>query len=500
MYVLLDISGSMESRIDLAERRIAKRLDTILEQAPGTAVSYNEFRAKDAEACDAQIEIEDPGAPHSSIQSPASRVFHDDFTPLGSALLAAIDHAGAGPAEIILASDWSQTPACGIDIVEVIATRLPSSAVAITPIAVRPRDSDLTIANMAWQAEPETNQTDERADSATEGLTATIQLDDQWPSLTQYLVSFSEMWAWLVGFLLLAWSAALFGRSDSRRSVKLEEFTAQARSIRARLQKGEPEAEDELTAIRGKKAELDTSNPHVQRWLRRRAALPGLLGLLIFAALAFLPPRFPVGGLGVIDISEAKEFASEVLSSGFSMAFAATWIALIFFSARQNQRLTEAESTYDIATNEAERVAEIEQKEAKQSAELAYRTALQEVTEQEFPDPWYSGSGSSNDRDNFELVKKAAIYLALGNQEDVGTDIDSRKKEAKRLDTLKVKSSGFGARRSFARFVELLQARALIVQHQQSWTDFASAIRGSGPERLSASLATLADELREISD
>jgi hypothetical protein len=147
-YFLLDVSGSMKSRIADAEAQIAEQRSRIRSERPDAPISLTEFRAERAEDCDNAIEVAEAVADANWPVLPRARTFSiNDYTPLGSALLAAIEKAGQGPADIFLASDWAQSPGCGVSVEEALAAIDVQSDISVTPIIIRPTDSDLELAN-----------------------------------------------------------------------------------------------------------------------------------------------------------------------------------------------------------------------------------------------------------------------------------------------------------------------------------------------------------------
>lgn len=92
-----------------AEGEIKKLLSPITAQNPKALVSRTYFRAAEAKMCWMPVGIEQPVPADESLSE--SIDFHNDFTPLGEALKAAILHAlkGGGQADIFLISDEEQT-------------------------------------------------------------------------------------------------------------------------------------------------------------------------------------------------------------------------------------------------------------------------------------------------------------------------------------------------------------------------------------------------------
>ncbi len=150
IYFLVDVSGSMQHRWLDAEIEISKQVSVIANQHPEAMISRTEFRAKSDSDCSDEIAIVDP-VPLALLEEPQKeRTFAtDDYSPLGSALLAAITHAKMGPAEIFLVSDWAQSPGCGVTIEDAIQSVDPDADIAITPIIIRANDADLVLAKEA---------------------------------------------------------------------------------------------------------------------------------------------------------------------------------------------------------------------------------------------------------------------------------------------------------------------------------------------------------------
>lgn len=479
-YFLLDTSGSMKSRISDAEHELALILASIIDEDPDAPLSRTEFRAANVTECATAIEIAEPRSAKSWPDPPSERTFStNDFTPLGSALQAAIKSAGTGPAEIFLASDWAQSPNCGVSVAEALASLDPSADIAITPIAIRPTDSDLASAR---QSERSSDVIIKKPN---------VVIDRNRKARTGFVggtLSFIEAWLWFVGFLLLSGLALSFGSRNTKLAIKTEAGTKEIKSLqRAVLYDENKNAEQELRRILAKvhkerrkalqlarhiKTPLLSKRSNwakLKNWMWRwKLKLFGRLwpweviaGVVVSALLfilAAVPQNLMLFGFS---FDNAKESAEGVLNSDFATAFAIIWIATIFFAASQYQRRKELDEEFALATDEAGWLALARDRQIRNEAIQQYNAQIKSLNSMEFQIPpfipfeYEFDSDKIEMREVFRVVTSFAIELAAGNsldEEHAPTSMFSA--EAKRLDAFVSLQRRSGA--NFKKFVERL--------------------------------------------
>ena len=381
--------------------------------------------------------------------------------------------------------------------------------IAITSILIAPRDSDLeafkeieqsgllkispiiTALSSADDSKEVEHSTDlnrtapEEAQSISDNLVRAILY--AWNATLRFF----DLWLWLVGFVGLAWSAAWIGRVDSNRTVAINNFTREARSQKELIRQNDPEAATELKKIEDAKKKLDKDTIVERTWLWKRKAVPGWMGFAILAALAFLPPR-----IGPIGLEGSKSAAWAILDSEFATAFAAIWIALIVYAGRENQRLSEAESTFDVVTKEAERLGELERSEAQKTAYAEFETDYTRLENIEFPKYWLDDEVDDNDRSNFELVVESAIELAKTISVGRDAQAENAREASHKLKFLYVKTEGWRSRTSFARFIDKLDHLELIKKDVELWNSLARAIKSNNQKRMANAFRVVADAIR----
>lgn len=442
-YFVVDTSGSMKTRMVEAERVLASTLSELIIRAPEAPFSRSEFRAKAVTDCDKEVVIEDLLPANIWPAPPAAKSFaKDDFTPLGSALHAVIQHAKMGPADIYLASDWAQSPGCGMTVQEAIATIPTEADLSIHPIVVRPTDFDLDIARSI----------------ARSGLVLVRgaqkpPYDDDSDELgfTEQLNRFIEAWFWFFGFLAISGLALHLGRLNTRRAIQTEADTKEIKSLqRAALYDKNENAEKTLQKllrdIDRKRKRADRLRRHIKsplvrrtkrtekiaswfwrkwknvsQWLWPWQILVGLVVSVILFIVASTPAGFKFAGLNFDNIRSA---AWSALNSDFATAFAIIWIVTVFFAAREAQRRAESDEEFALATDEAGWVALAEERRVKGEARDNYRKTRNWVSGIDVRDPWYLPSKRAEDeealraRNTFEVVKERALELALNEPLD----------------------------------------------------------------------------------
>lgn len=130
-YFLIDVSGSMKGKLEQAEQRVSEEIKKLATNAP---VSRTYFGGNNGGACWSEIKI---GRVQPASTSAAERpALLNDSTQLGTALKAALDNAGSGPATIFLLSDQEQTENCGVDVCAVADEYLPRRGIRVVSVPV----------------------------------------------------------------------------------------------------------------------------------------------------------------------------------------------------------------------------------------------------------------------------------------------------------------------------------------------------------------------------
>jgi hypothetical protein len=124
IYFLIDASDSMNGIQDRADALVESKLKSYIAGAP-QRLFYSYFQG-----CRKAVEISEPN-------SKPPRPDAIGGTPLGAALATAIEHAGAGPADIFIVTDGNQTDSCGPDICSVARDMLPKPSIHVEPITIR---------------------------------------------------------------------------------------------------------------------------------------------------------------------------------------------------------------------------------------------------------------------------------------------------------------------------------------------------------------------------
>mgnify|MGYP000656004828 CR=1 FL=1 len=494
-YFLLDISGSMKSRIADAESEIAEQRSRILNERPDAPLSLTEFRAERVEDCDNEIEVPAAVADANWPVRSRGRVFAtNDYTPLGSALLAAIKKAGEGPADIFVASDWAQSPGCGASVEDALAAIDAQSDISITPIVIRANDSDLEFANSIARTSSIVMVTEE-------GHRFNTEKGAKRTGIIGGILSFIEAWLWFFGFLLLSGLSLHFGALNSQQAIHIDASAREIRSLqRAVLYDDNKRAGDELKKvlrgierIRRKKdllAELIKGPRRPKRsvsaklknwvwrmwmklslWLWPWQVLAGIAVCLSLFTLAAMPQNVVWGEFRLF---EARKAAGRALDSDFATAFAVMWISTIFFAARQYQRRKEVEAEHALATDEAGWLAMSQERKIKIKAVDQYRDKRKIVEGFEFRSPLFVPDANAIEpseisaRLAFEGVASKAIELALRNRlDEQHASTNQLNDEAKRLEAYANLNSRSGV--NFRQFVERMVSDTKIAGLPPVW-------------------------------
>lgn len=509
-YFMIDASGSMEPRMAAALNEVRKLRSGIEATDPDAIIYVRFFRAANFNECNQPISIFEAIQPGDPLDVPQR--YYDDYSPIGGALLAAVEHSGDASASVILVTDAAQSAGCGPSVADVVAETSGQKDLAIRSILIGARDSDLETYKGIEQSGlievslldsdlPAQEQTNESQGSKGREQTETDEEQSTGGILTQVLfqswnavLRFFDQWLWLIGFVGLAWSAAWIGRVDSNRTVSINNFTREARSQKELIRQNDPKAPAELKKIEEEKKKLDGETIVKRSWLLKRKAIPGWIGFTILAALAFLPPR-----IGPIGLEGSKAAAWAILDSDFATAFAAIWIALIVYAGRENQRLSEAESTFDVVTQEAERLGKLEESEAQKAAYSDFEAHYARLENIEFPKYWQQDEVEDEDRTNFELVVETAIEYAKSVAVGPTAEAEDSRAAIQKLKNLYVKTDGFRSRASFARFVDKLILVGLVEKDTELWSSLSRAIKSNSRIRMAGAYSDLAVSLRSES-
>lgn len=277
-YFLIDSSGSMgrHGNSDKAESHVSELLAEIRALNPDAPVSRTYFRAENQDLCWHAVEISKPVPASESERE--FQVYGNDFTPLGSALEAAILDAGSGPADIFILSDEVQSPNCGTNICDVARTYLPMSNVTVKAIPVgeaaekNNRLGCIQSAQLPSGAEPENSgdiEIAQKPEPATEGVTQ----ESRWKKIVRSIQTFFEKWFWFFGVAFITVGALAFGWRQSDAARVVEDRTNQARSYQDQIRGGDEVAGKELNkliAIAEGREEDDAEKPAKRKRIERR--------------------------------------------------------------------------------------------------------------------------------------------------------------------------------------------------------------------------------------
>lgn len=455
-YVLLDVSGSMKGKggQDLAFQR--------LEMVAGdqSQVSFSHFRAESWAACSAPVDIEAPEA-RVEVKRRSITYKDDDFSPLGSALKAAILVASSrqANAEILLISDAGQSQGCGPDICAVASAMLPISGIEVRSLAVTGSPKiDLDRLGCIDAAQ---NKNFSAADSGTAGTSVAIGGD-------QPIATWPERWAWLLIFLLVAVSAVILGLLDASKALIAENDTNTAHALRRRIEaKGDEGAKSEMKALITKyrphisdtsddvnlkkgtdAASIKDNLEKVALWAAKRFSPIGFWGgTTALLLLALLPSSWSVGDF---NFGSAQLAAWTVLDSDFSTAFAGSWLALLYFMARQNQRNREAHRSAVLAVDDGEVAVEVRKSREQKQSFSKYEVVHAEVKIQQFNLPVSSlkfeeAESREAFMDKCSRVQTEAISMALRGAALTGTEeLDQIIEETDRLRAYQRPTNFFG--------------------------------------------------------
>ncbi len=498
VYFLVDVSGSMETRLIDAEELLAVEFDKILKADPNTLFSRTEFKARAETDCPTVIPIETPKPIQTWPEPRSIRSFANDQTPIGAALLSAIKHAGVGPADIYIASDWAQSPKCGPELTDVISQISDDVDISITPIVVRPNESDLAIAQGAQRSASllvRTSDGDD-TDGGTDGDA------ENW--LIAQTTLFLEKWVWFIGLILIALNALVVGFQNANKSVELERGVKKVELLQDSIRQEHAGAEEEL-----KKhiTLLDESTAEEEDRYSNSALFKrywyGSIAVLLLVLLAITPPGLKVFTFG---FGAAQDAAWKVLNSDFATAFAVTWIALLFFYGTQSQRRREALKDLNIATEAADRLINANRHEAHaeyQSLRNTISSVLDSFKENRAhlivraDDDVVEDLSSAYD-DTIVFMERAALGSALSVSKS--DDDDQRlQTEVSALKTL-VAGTGWNVWRTKDPDLPLMIRRLLrcakLNEHQLLWKALAAAYDADDGEQIRMCLGNLAEKIR----
>jgi hypothetical protein len=234
----------------------------------------------------------------------------------------------------------------------------------------------------------------------------------------------------------------------------------------------------------------------------------GFIGGLGLLALAFAPEN--AVWWDTFHVQHAKRSAWNVLDTNFAAAFAATWIALLFYGASQNHRLREANSNLRIATNEAESKRNYRLKRDLDNTFDKYTELRATVLHQNFDVPGidiakYAETTTQRHIDNVRRIQAVAVARAVNDVE-----LSKEKDKIDRIEAEIARLKQFAPPQlhmrwiipwDFARFLaRLLAVPNLIIQSRDEWGSFHDAISREVPDndKIHATAETLAEKLPKL--
>lgn len=490
-YFLIDASGSMADKD--AEIEVSRLLKPIRDADPTALVSRTYFRATTWDACRASVTIE---GFVPAVESLAQKhLYEDDYTPSGGALKAAILDAVSrdAPANIYLVSDEDQTPGCGVDVCDVASALLPIEGITVQSVPVAGtmksgHDRLGCIGAAQGNVRP--------VESLTNGEAGSISSPTPW-----------ERWAWLIGFALVAFSAAGYGMYDATKAVDLDNDTQEARGLREGVRVGDQQAEAELAAKQEKlKTEIEArlNSWANRRWWRvcvRWIALPKFWPAWLGAGLLFVLVFFPSDSehLGM-DIGNAQAAAWGILNTEFATAFAVLWLATVFFMTSQSQRRREAKRNYSIVMEEAQRIQDAVDAGERKAAFSEYDKAWNAVASAKFPDlpaprSWDVAQEEDEivpwDEAMFEKAKVRVRELATIDKLSVVSKPDELRERTSVLKGLMDTGPWWNSRWDLGVFVSNLLAADIIKEDREAWQSVVVAFERGDLKLIRASLSAL---------
>lgn len=140
VYFVIDASGSMASKLDLAEQNIQREVDALQTASPDILVSRTYFGGSNGGVCGTDVKIQ----PVLTFrESESTNLSAEGSTQLGTALDAVLREVGSKASKVYLVTDASQTDGCGVDVCEVAKKLLPQSNVELKVIPIRPDPEDI---------------------------------------------------------------------------------------------------------------------------------------------------------------------------------------------------------------------------------------------------------------------------------------------------------------------------------------------------------------------
>lgn len=521
-----DRYGELQAQLDATRNLLTSK------QTSGEA-SFNFFRAENAKACTQPIQFSSP-SPIADFEL-KERDFFDDETPLGGALLSLLNELGDQPADIYLFTDGEQSPNCGPDICEVANAYLPRSGIKIKPILISPSRSDSDRLGCIEAAQ--------LREYPSVSLNENVEIVEE---QKQAKPTFWERWLWFVSFILVALAGIRLGVVASRKALELANETEDLRSLQTSILLEDNEIAKKklvelLAGIHARQKELvdremkqsttaaaksgdnktktateaasatDAESTELSRPPKQASAVfvafswaPwslsfGSIAILALVALALIDGSCELFGFS---FGRAQAATWDVLDSDFATAFAGTWIAIVFFTFSQIQRLLECQHQHYIATNEAVRVESAKKSEELKAAQAALLKAKEAVANIAIRDPWpktiYSKAFvvTDTDRANFESVKARARELASGElAPKFIADLIAVKAEVQRLKEFSPRLWLFGSSVELSAFVRRLNDQSLITNESErsAFDKVTKAISDKNAFEIKSSLSRLAE-------
>lgn len=498
VYILVDASGTMRDHQPKALKK-AEAVFQLLD--PGNRVSVTYFGAKRLDSdqpvtCADEVTLGEPTFARDGVPSFPEPGGLNGRTSIGNALAAAFRHGGPN-AKLVLITDGIEE--CGSDFVR-LRRQFSDATIDVVQVGA----SQNTALNLL-EIQPQDAQ---RSLSVPVPLPIEVVVDNPSPDERDGIYLFFEKWFWFIGFVLLAGSAAIFGRIDSDESVELEINTKEAQSYQELIRQGDIEAEGDLeNLIETVESKIKSDEARRKRWYRY--LMPKFwcadFGFLMLLGLAMAPAISFGDGLA---FGKAQDTAWAVLNSDFATAFALTWIVLLFYAATQNQRLTEARRGFAIATKEAERTASAQRLETRRKAFSEYDRRFLAVGElidgfQKAP-PSAIGQLLKDDdgfvASDYRLVIARVKNIVLEERlSEAKTELEDEEisNQTERLKYIERGTKMWSITPDLPMLIERMNDESELGDDQNAWLAFARSFSQSSFERVKSAMRDLVIKLKE---
>jgi hypothetical protein len=483
---LIDVSGSMVTKLDQAENRVSEKIEELQDRSPNVWVSRTYIGGSNGGRCGDNVLIA-PAVPIQ--QSRPQAISANGSTQLGTALRSALTSSNSAPDKVYIVSDLSETPNCGEDLCTAAQklSGLGDTVVEVIPILAEPEHIDRAGCLLGSQLRISQSSVDfgslnsgPLSVQSDQGSAARSPPENLWKEGT-----WLEKWFWLILFAFFAACAILLAR---RYGSKAREYELEIERLQSKHQSTAPENEAEGKQVQN---EDGIFRPSETPGLLHAARILGALGVIGVLCLMFAPP------IPWMDFQAARDLSWIVLSSNFANAFAIIEVTPILFAGAQMWRFEQAKRTYYLVSDSAaieEKKREQEKLKQEFSEYQKLRSSLERIT---FASPWPLSPfrsqpirANEEDKQNFKSVSELAVALAQG--EEI-TDY-REKKVALEIERLRQHAKSFSFfSRNLADFVEKLIEDKVIVEGQEQWINLAGAVKRRNPRDLRASIKAIID-------